>query len=777
MAKFFQPNLSGGIVSEGMYARSDTSKYNVGVKDALNMLIRAQGGMQNRAGTMLASGFDTSTEAGYQWNIPFQFNSDDSYILEFSDEVFRVLRNGAYVLDTATAPQTVDAVTTAATAQLTMADAAAAAVFAVGDLVYLQDPSGSHTLHQQTLKVTGVTGAAIDFVVYDSTTLDTSSGASVWGAIGPTATLSKVYGQFSPYSVTDLPKVKYAQDADTLFLAHPSHPPQRIQRAGDDDWVMAPVVFAPETPAPANFTVTQVKPNAGSDQTLWYAVAAINGETLEESLPTAEVQQNNALQVSGNVNNLAWDAVPDATLYVIYKRRNDNVLGLMGVTAELSFVDDNITPDKATNPKTARDPFVGAGNFPSAVTFVEQRLTWAATNNDPQRVEMSRTDNLYNYTVSFPSRDDDALRFRLRSAQLNRINALVPARALIAFTGTAEWLITGNENEGILKPSSIVAKPETYWGAFDIQPLLVGDVAMFIEQSGNTVRDYKLDAQDPSQDLTIAARDLFSDKTVTSWTYTQHPDRAIWVTLDTGELLSLVYMREHDVWGWTRHQLGGDESYARQVVSVREGTRDVLYITVERVVNGTLVVMTERMVRRRDDDVRRAFFVDAGLTYDGSPAAALTGLLHLRGETVTLLADGDVLLDIVVDEAGRVTLGDKTASIVHVGLPYTCHVQTLDVDFEADEIGSMQGRFKAASEVAILLSKSRGVSAGIGFDDQNELDEWTPEMVGGPIPLFTKTINIQVDGDWLRNANIVVAQRNPLPFTLLGIAPDWETGE
>lgn len=777
MAKIFQPNLSGGIVSEGMYARSDTSKYNVGVKDALNMLIRAQGGMQNRAGTVIASGYDTSTEAGYQWNIPFQFSSDDSYILEFSDEVFRVLRNGAYVLDSAVTPQVVDAVTTSATAQLTMVDATAAAEFSAGDIVYLQDPSGSHTLHQQTLKVTAVASATISFTVYDNTVLDTSSGAGVWGAIGPDATLSKVYEQVSPYDITDLPKVKYAQDADTLFLAHPSYPPQRIQRAADDNWTMAAVVFAPETAAPTSFAVTQVKTGTDTDQELHYAVAALNGDTLEESLPTAEVRQDNALQISGNVNELEWLAVTGAVLYLVYKRRGDNVLGLMAVTGELTFTDDNITPDYSTNPKTARDPFVGAGNYPSAVTFVEQRLAWAATDNDPQRVEMSRTDNLYNCTISYPSRDDDALRFRLRSAQLNRIRALIPARALIAFTGTAEWLVTGNENEGILKPSSIVAKPETYWGAFDIQPLLVGDVAMFIEQSGNTVRDYKLDVQEPSQDLTIAARDLFGEHTITSWTYTQHPDRAIWVTLDDGSLLSLVYMREHDIWGWTRHQLGGSESYARQVVSVRESTRDVLYVTVERVVNATLVVMTERMERRRDDDVKRAYFVDAGLSYDGAPAAALSGLLHLRGETVAILADGDVVTDVVVDEAGRVTLGDKSASIAHVGLPYTSHVQTLDVDFEADQIGSMQGRFKSVSEIAVLLAKSRGISAGIDFDDQNELDEWTPDMVGGPIPLFTKTVNLPVDGDWLRNASVVIAQSNPLPFTLLGVAPDWETGE
>lgn len=777
MAKIFQPNLSGGILSEGMYARSDTSKYSVGVKDALNMLIRAQGGMQNRAGTTLATGFDTSTPDGYQWNIAFQFSSDDSYILEFTEARFRVLRNGAYVLDTAFTARGVTGVTTAAAAQLTMVDAAAASAFAVGDIVYLQDPNGSHTLHQQTLRVTGTSGSTVSFHVYDNTVLDTTPGAGVWGAIGPGATLSKVYSQASPYAIEDLPRVKYAQDADTLFLAHPLYPPQRIQRLADANWTMSAVVFGPEIATPANFQVTVNKPVAGPDAPRRYTVAAISAASLEESLPATSIVVNNALQLQGNTNVLSWDAVPDAALYAVYATDNNNPLAFVGTTSGLTFTDTRITPDATITTKTARNPFVGVGNYPSAVTFVEQRLTWAATNNDPQRVEMSRTDSIYNYNVSFPSRDDDALRFRLRSAQLNRIRALVPARALIAFTGTAEWLISGNENEGVLKPSSIVAKPETYWGAFDIQPLLVGDVAMFIEQSGNTVRDYKLDAQEPSQDLTIAARDLFRDSTITSWTYTQHPDRAIWVTLDNGQLFSLIYMREHDIWGWTRHQLGGAQSFVRQVISVREGTRDVLYMTVERVVNGAPVVMVERMAQRRDDSVVDAYFVDAGLSYDGSPAAALTGLLHLRGEMVTLLVDGDVVEEVTVDEAGRVTLSGKVGSVIHAGLPYSSHVQTLDVDFEADEIGSMQGRFKAASEVAVLMSRSRGVSAGINFDDQNELDEWTPDMVGGPIPLFTKTINIQVDGDWLRNASVVIAQRNPLPFTLLGVAPDWETGE
>jgi hypothetical protein len=142
VTRVFQPNLTGGIIGEGMYARSDTTKYAVGVKDAVNMLIRPQGGMLNRPGFRLASGFDTSGTSAVQWLVPFTLTNQTAVALEFSENRVRVIFDGAYVLDSSFTAKSVVGVDFGDPGRLEMASGGDAATYTVGDLVYLDDPAG-----------------------------------------------------------------------------------------------------------------------------------------------------------------------------------------------------------------------------------------------------------------------------------------------------------------------------------------------------------------------------------------------------------------------------------------------------------------------------------------------------------------------------------------------------------------------------------------------------------------------------------------------------------
>ncbi|MER9452072.1 hypothetical protein NKI93_31535, partial [Mesorhizobium sp. M0254] len=130
-----------------------------------------------------------------------------------------------------------------------------------------------------------------------------------------------------------------------------------------------------------------------------YAVSAISGDTGEESLPSAALTLTNDMSYKGNRNELSWTAVAGASAYIIY--RNDNgSYGYIGRSETTTFTDENIVPDLADGPQTARNPFVGAGNYPRCVTFVEQRLGLFSTLNDPQAAYMSQSANYENFGVA-----------------------------------------------------------------------------------------------------------------------------------------------------------------------------------------------------------------------------------------------------------------------------------------------------------------------------------------------------------------------------------------
>jgi hypothetical protein len=97
--------------------------------------------------------------------------------------------------------------------------------------------------------------------------------------------------------------------------------------------------------------------------------------------------------------------------------------------------------------------------------------------------------------------------------------------------------------------------------------------------------------------------------------FQQNPDSIVWCVRDDGVLLGLSYLREHQIWGWHRHVTDGRFV---SVCVVPEGDEDVLYVIVERKIQNVLRYYIERLAYRVDDVPAGMFYVDSGLTYDGT---------------------------------------------------------------------------------------------------------------------------------------------------------------
>src|SRR5690606_24228664 len=96
--------------------------------------------------------------------------------------------------------------------------------------------------------------------------------------------------------------------------------------------------------------------------------------------------------------SLSWSAASGADYYNVYKDNNGSgIYGFIGRADSLSFVDNNITPVKTNTPPTGNNPFVGAGNYPGAVGYYQQRLCFAGSDRSPQTVWMSKTGNFNNF--------------------------------------------------------------------------------------------------------------------------------------------------------------------------------------------------------------------------------------------------------------------------------------------------------------------------------------------------------------------------------------------
>ena len=156
------------------------------------------------------------------------------------------------------------------------------------------------------------------------------------------------------------------------------------------------------------------------------------------------------------------------------------------------------------------------------------------------------------------------------------------------------------------------------------------------------------------------------------------------------------------------------------------------------------------------------------------PQSVFTGLNHLEGETVSILADGNVFPQQVVTD-GQVTLPTKVTRVV-IGLPFTCVARTLPIIVSQ---ASIEARRKRIVGVAVRLDRSRGLKVGQSLEtrDLYEIRERSTESYGRPIKLIDGVKYVLLSTNWDENGQTYFVQDQPLPVTLLGLVSDIEVGD
>ncbi|RJO64160.1 MAG: hypothetical protein C4540_04580 [Candidatus Omnitrophota bacterium] len=150
-----------------------------------------------------------------------------------------------------------------------------------------------------------------------------------------------------------------------------------------------------------------------------------------------------------------------------------------------------------------------------------------------------------------------------------------------------------------------------------------------------------------------------------------------------------------------------------------------------------------------------------------------SGLDHLEDKEVAILADGNVIDGITV-ESGSITL-PVYASIVHVGLPYTADLETLNIEFNLAS-GTTQGKLLKVAQVQFYFLNSRGGWIGPDKDHLDEIVQRTNEPMGSPIVLYTGPHKQPITGDYKEGGNVFFRQIDPLPVTILAIIPKVTVG-
>ena len=761
MPYIMQNSFDGGEFSDSMYGRTDIAKYGVAAKTLQNFFIHPDGGASNRAG--LEYILSAKYPAKKCILIPFKFSVLQAYALEFGDQYIRFYKDGGFIetsvgsgipyeisspyLETELAKikftQSADVLYIChPNHKPMMLTRTAHNSWTITDFDFKNGPFSNENITTTTITPSAKTG---------NITLTASSSVFQSGHVGALFRIShNIEGPGISGSFTDVGSSSSIITNDQWnLITHGTWTGKlRLKRSLD-----------------GGVTYKTIRSYSSKNDN-----NTIDSDTTDTDLITDGIIPMFILEcyeyTSGTISY-------DLTGYPYIVDGIAKITAVTNGTAATANVLSQLGETTAT--KTwAEGAWSTVKGFPSVDIFYQNRLMFANTVNDPQTIWGSKTGDYNNFKVSNPVLDDDGITIPLVSNMVNEIRSMVAMSDILALTSSCEWRVSPATNASAITPTSIMSKPQGYRGSSNVDPVIVGNRVVFIQEMGSTVRDLGYDfAQDgyTGNDLTVLARHLFANHKIVSWAYQQEPDSIIWLVRDDGILLGLTYLKEHDVWAWHKHVTNG---YFESVITIPGNSRDEPWFVIRRTVGGNTVRFIERMNERMTStDPADQFFVDAGLSYVGTPATVISGLDHLEGKTVSVLADGNVHPQIIVTN-GTITL-DYEASKVHAGLQYIADLETMNLDFPVKD-GTIQGRKKKITHATLRVQKTRGGFIGPDTDHLNELKMRSSEPYDTPIALFSGDKVSAMSSKYGPNATVCVRQVDPLPITVLSIIAEVDFG-
>jgi hypothetical protein len=744
-------SFAAGEITPELFGRLDLAKRAEGLARCLNFITLPHGPAINRPGTQFVREVKNSANATRL--LPFSYNNLQTFIIELGAGYFR------WHTDAATLTYTNGAAYVGATTY------AKGAIVLSGGVNYysLQDGNSGH---------------------------NPAANPTWWY---PMPTSPNIYEIPNSYAAADLFDIHFVQSADVLTLVHPTYPPLELRRLGATNWQTSAPSFTP--PANSISGTAWSKDTAGiipgptATNNYSYVITTIAANTLEESVGTAQQgPYGYALSGVGAYLQVAiTDSNPTANArYYVYKKiviangqnPTNGFYGFVGQaqkdpdTGTYIFTDNNIAPDISRTPpiSDATAAFTTSGSYPGAVSYFQQRRCFAGSTNDPQRFWATRTGTESNMSYNIPVTSDNRLNVRIAAREASTIRHIVPAGQLLLLTASAEWRVSATGD--VLTPATINLTPQSYVGCSNVAPVVVNNIVLYPAARGGHIRELSYAWQASSfvsADICLMAPHLFDGYSIVDTCYSRGPIPVLWCISSSGKLLGLTYVPEQEVAAWHEHDSAASGLYESCAV-ITENNEDMLYVIVKRTISGATKRYVERLHSKLFATLADAFFVDCGLSYSGAPATIISGLSHLEGQAVNVLADGLVVSGKVVS-GGAITLS-VAASKVTIGLPITAQLQTPPIAAQIDGAFG-QGRQFNVNKAMARVYQSAAMKAGQTFTASDL--QVVPGFTAGS--LTTGAVVLDAVGPlWNSDGQVCVQHTDPVPLDIVSLSLEVAVG-
>lgn len=449
-------------------------------------------------------------------------------------------------------------------------------------------------------------------------------------------------------------------------------------------------------------------------------------------------------------------------------------------------------------------------NWPRTVTTFQQRLIFGGSQDFPQTLWGSMVGNILHMMQERLLQDQgvsadvsgnnyfgdpnpsDPFAFTIASTEASNIAWILAAgNSIEVGTTSREYLATGGEQ--VLSSENALIRPESRIGSAPVQAVRAGRTTFFVDSTGRRLHTFEFDndtqsmrprnlmsLSDAITDHNISFEDGDEPAKIVELVY-QETLKVIWCRTSIGEVIGCTYDKESGAQAWHRLTLGRVQGESVKIkgmcVLPNESGGDELYLTVWREFDGNTSVSIEKigipfdvsdLVNPSGDAKDSPIFSDSSkLIKSGGPISVVTGLDHLEGKEVVILADGFEQAPKTVS-GGSITL-DEPASEIIVGLKYRARIALMPFETQGD-FGDTTGELKRIHRLSLRFYRTWDAVMsvdGLVSDDINLRD--TNVNPGDPIPEFSGIVNAHPASNPEKEHIVEIFSEKPFPMTLVSL--------
>lgn len=562
----------------------------------------------------------------------------------------------------------------------------------------------------------------------------------------------------TPYSVDEIADIWYTQSNDIIYLVHENHFPKKLSRTSHTNWTISDMDIKDGPFGDLNKSDTKIKVSAKSGDVTITATANLFTE-------------DDVGRLVRILQGTTW-----ASLKITEYTDAKNV--------KATFQKDFDLSEEETALSETLFWKLGAwckqNGYPRTITFHKERLWIAGSPGFPNRYWSSKTNNFETFSSTASDGevlDDCGFDGQIADDGVNAVTYITSLKMLVIGTTDGEFLLTQSSSSSPLSPTNYNISPESFYGGANLKPVRAHSTSIFVQRDKKKLYQYGYDYNSDSykgMDISLLSEHI-TRPGIKDLHYAQQPNTFIYNVLNNGSIAACTFLPEQKIVAWQGIKLGGKDSIVTSVTGIPNASKnyDETWVVVRRTINGEQKQYIEYFENNFEIetgvDKTDAFFVDSGLTLNSEDKVTkISGLEHLEGEMVSILADGAVQSDRQV-ENGSITLTNP-AKKVHIGLPYKSRLVTLPVYIDQSQQTLLPNK-KMIYKLLVYLYDSLGGEFGYEDGKLNKIFSRTinDKMDDSPA-LFTGVKHLTFPNNYSRIPSVVIEQNQPLPLNISALA-------